>query len=169
MDKVKGLVIWACVASAVWLVGCDKEAFDVTVTDLEIPSPGEIASVDCPEFMLDIGDSCTIENQTGLVSTDCECLDSNAVEAVELKFVNDIGAEVVVTLETEPAFLAGKTYVLVPVEGVSKSYYFPLGTTNLAVFAFFACADFGVSEEVVDHSNSPSVGGATVQVNVDCP
>lgn len=169
MNQFQCIAIWACLASAAWLVGCNKEVIDVTVTELEIPTPEEIASVDCPEFMLDMGDPCTIEDQAGLLSTDCECLDPSSVEVVVLDFVNDIGTDVVVTVETEPAFWAGKTYVVVPVEGVAKPYYFPLGTSVLSVSAFFACADFGVSDELVDHSNSPSIGGSTVQLHVDCP
>lgn len=150
------------------LCGCGKEVIDVTITEVDMPSPEAAAAVDCPEFMLDIGDACEFENQVGLVSIDCECLHPDSADVIELEFINDVGVEVVVTVETEPAFLAGKTYVIVSEGGITMPYYLPVGTTLISAEAFFVCSDFGVSVESASYSNSPSVDGALVQLHVDC-
>lgn len=150
------------------LYGCGKEVIDVTITEVDVPSPEAIAAVDCPEFMLDMGDSCMIENQEGLVSIDCECLHPDSADVIELEFIHDVGVEIVVTVETEPAFLAGKTYVIVPVGGIIMPYYVPVGTTLISAEAYFVCPDVGVSAESASYSNSPSVDGALVQLHVDC-
>ena len=169
MNKSSFRFIGAFSAALVALCGCKKEAFDVTTTNMVLPNSGAISAVDCPEFMLNIGDACTVGGQSGLVSVDCECLDPNSMDVIALEFVNEVSKELVVTVETVPAFEAGKTYVVVPLEGITLPYYLPLGTTSFSASAFYACTDFGVASASADYSNTPSVEGALVQLHVDCP
>ena len=58
-----------------------------------MPSVDEIAAVDCPEFMLDIGEPCAIGDQAGIVTIECECIEADAVEVVSVEFINDTGNE----------------------------------------------------------------------------
>lgn len=141
----------------------------MTTTEVQVPSVDEIAAVDCPEFMLDIGEPCAIGDQTGIVTIDCECIEADAVEVVSVEFINDTGNEVVVTVETSPAFLAGSTYAVVPVAGITLLYHVPVGTDVFSLGAYHACADVGVASESASLTSSPSVGGSLLQVHVDCP
>ena len=141
----------------------------MTTTEVQVPSVDQIAAVDCPEFMLDIGEPCTIGDQTGIVTIECECIEADAVEVVSVEFINDIGSEMVVTVETSPAFLAGKTYAVVPAAGIILPYHVPAGTTVFSLGAYYACADVGVASESASLTSPPSVGGSLLQVHVDCP
>jgi hypothetical protein len=100
MENSATLVFGVFCAAAVALFGCKKEVFDVTTTTVEFPNSAAISAVDCPEFMLNVGDACTVGSQTGLVSVECECLDPNSIEAITLEFSNELGTELVVTVET---------------------------------------------------------------------
>ena len=71
------LICTVCVVSLP-LFGCKKEPFDVTTTEVQVPSVDEIAAVDCPEFMLDIGEPCEIGEQSGVVTIECECIEADA-------------------------------------------------------------------------------------------
>ena len=53
-------------ACSVCLFGCKKETFDDTVTEIEIPSPESIASVDCPNLMLNAGEVCDVNGEEGM-------------------------------------------------------------------------------------------------------
>lgn len=163
-----GLMCTVCVVS-ILLFGCKKEVFDVTTTEVQVPSVDEIAAVDCPEFMLDIGEPCTIGDQMGIVTIDCECIEADAVEVVSVEFINDTGGDVVVTVETSPAFLAGSTYAVVPAVGITLSYHIPVGTNVFSLGVYYACADVGVASESASLTSPSSVGGSLVQVHVDCP
>ncbi|MGA0434808.1 MAG: hypothetical protein ACO3MV_03995 [Flavobacteriales bacterium] len=169
MNKLTIPFICVLCSSLTLIYGCKKEVFDYTITEVAFPTSDEIDAVDCPEFMLNIGDVCAVFDQEGMVSVNCDCLDPNTVDVVEIEFINDIGAAVVVTVETTPSFLAGKTYVEVPVEGMTLPYYLPLGTESLSVEAFFACADLGVASQSADSTIAPSVDGMLVELHVDCP
>lgn len=169
MYKITFPFICVLCSSLTLIYGCKKEVFDYTVTEVAFPTPDEIGAVDCPGLMLNIGDACSVFNQQGMVSVDCECIDPNTVDVVELNFINDIGVAVVVTVETTPSFLAGKTYVAVPVEGITLPYYLPLGTESLSAEAYFACTDLGVASQSAEYTNAPSVDGIQVELHVDCP
>jgi hypothetical protein len=86
---------------------------------------------------------------------------------ISLEFINNFAAEMVVTVETQPSFLAGPTYVVVPASGITVSYYLPDGTNEFTSSAYFACPNSGVTYDIEVHSNSPSVDGAIVQIHVD--
>ncbi len=141
----------------------------MTTTEVQVPSVDEIAAVDCPEFMLDIGEPCAIGDQVGIVTIECECIEADAVEVVSVEFINDTGNEVVVTVETSPAFLAGSTYAVVPAAGITLLYFVPVGTDVFSLGAYYACADVGVASELASLTSPPSVGGSLLQVHVDCP
>jgi hypothetical protein len=168
MIKFSPTLICFLLACAACLFGCKKETFDDTVTEIEIPSPESIASVDCPTLMLNAGEACDLDGEEGMVSPDCECITLDSVDFIALEFINNLAAEMVVTVETQPSFLAGPTYVVVPVSGIVVSYYLPDGTNEFTSSAYFACPNSGVTHDVGFYSNSPSVDGAIVQVYVDC-
>jgi hypothetical protein len=155
-------------ACSVCLFGCKKETFDDTVTEIEIPSPESIASVDCPNLMLNAGEACNVNGEEGMVSPDCECITLGSVDLIALEFINNFATEMVVTVETQPSYLAGPTYVVVPASGITVSYCLPDGTNEFTSSAYFACPNSGVTYDIEVHSNSPSVDGAIVQVHVDC-
>ena len=155
-------------ACSACLFGCKKETFDDTVTEIETPSPESIASVDCPTLMLNAGEACDLDGVEGMVSPDCECVTMDSVDLIALEFINNFAAEVVVTVETDPPFLAGPTYVVVPASGITVSYYLPDGTNEFTSSAYFACPNSGVTYDIEVHSNPPSVDGAIFQVHVDC-
>lgn len=156
-------------ASATWFMGCEKETFDVTVTEFDVPSPEVIASVDCPGLMLDVGDACELNGGEGMVSAECECITSDSGDLIALEFINDSSFELVATVETEPPFLAGLTYVVIPPYGTTVSYYLPDGITAFSSAAFFVCSTSGILNDVASYSNTSSVEGAIVQLHVGCP
>lgn len=141
----------------------------MTTSEVQVPTIEEIAAVDCPEFMLDIGEPCAIGDQSGVVTIECECIEADAVEVVSVEFINDTGGDVVVTVETSPAFLAGSTYAVVPAVGITLSYHIPVGTNVFSLGAYYACADVGVASDSASLTSPSSVGGSLVQVHVDCP
>lgn len=100
--------------SAVCFVACEKETFDVITMEVEPPSPDAIAAVDCPALMLNVGDACELNSTEGVVSSECECVTSDSAELIVMEFINDFSEELVLTVETDPSFLAGSTYVVVP-------------------------------------------------------
>ena len=155
--------------SAVCLVACEKETFDVITIEVETPSPEEIASVDCPNLMLNVGDACGLDGEAGLVSSECECINSDSADLIAMEFINDMATEIVVTVEIDPPFLAGPTYVVVPPAGASVSYYLPEGTTEFSLAAYFVCSDIGIADVMESYSNASSVEGAIVELHVDCP
>jgi hypothetical protein len=155
--------------SAVCFVACEKETFDVITTEVEAPSPEEIAAVDCPNLMLDVGDACGLDGEAGMVSAECECINSDSADLIAMELINDMATEIVVTVESDPPFLAGPTYVVVPPAGASVSYYLPEGTTAFSLAAYFPCSDIGVADVVESYSNASSVEGAIVELHVDCP
>lgn len=155
--------------SAVCFVACEKETFDVITTEVETPSPEEISAVDCPNLMLNVGDACGIGGEAGMVSSECECINSDSADLISMELINDMATEIVVTVESDPPFLAGLTYVVVPPAGASVSYYLPEGTTEFSLAAYFPCFDIGVADVVESYSNASSVAGAIVELHVDCP
>lgn len=168
MIRFSATLICFLIACSACLFGCKKETFDDTVTEIETPSPESIASVDCPTLMLNAGEACDLEGEEGMVSPDCECITQDSVDLITLEIINNFANEVMVTVETDPPFLAGPTYVFVPASGITVSYYLPEGTNEFTSSAYFACPNSGVTHDVEFYSNSPSVDGAIVQVYVDC-
>ena len=168
MTRFSPQLICFLLACSACLFGCKKETIDETVTEIEIPSPESIASVDCPTLMLNAGDTCELSGEQGMVSSDCECITLDSVDLITLNFNNNFAAEMVVTVETDPPFLAGPTDVVVPASGTSVSYYLPDGTNEFTSSAYYACPNSGVSYDIELYSNSNSVDGAMVQIYVDC-
>ncbi|MDA9019030.1 hypothetical protein N9I61_00765 [Flavobacteriales bacterium] len=169
MNRISFSLRWFLLVGATWLVGCEKETFDVTETEIDYPSPEEIAAVDCPNLMLNVGDACGIGGEAGMVSSECDCINSDSADLISMELINDMATEIVVTVESDPPFLAGPTYVVVPPAGASVSYYLPEGTTAFSLAAYFPCFDIGVAEVVELYSNASSVAGVTVELHVDCP
>jgi hypothetical protein len=169
MNRISFSLRWFLLVGATWLVGCEKETFDVTETGIDYPSPEEIAAVDCPNLMLNVGDACGIGGEAGMVSSECECINSDSADLISMELINDMATEIVVTIESDPPFLAGPTYVVVPPAGASVSYYLPEGTTEFSLAAYFPCFDIGVADVVESYSNASSVAGVTVEIHVDCP
>jgi hypothetical protein len=169
MNRISFSLRCFLLVGATWLLGCEKESFDVIETEIDYPSPEEIASVDCPNLMLNVGDACGIDGEGGMVSSECECINSDSADLIAMEFINEMTTEIVVTVESDPPFLAGQTYVVVPPAGASVSYYLPEGTTAFSLAAYFACSGIGVADVMESYSNASSVDGAIVELHVDCP
>jgi hypothetical protein len=169
MRTLSSPLIFILFVSAACFLGCEKETFDVTITDVETPGPEAISAVDCPALMLNVGDVCELNGQEGMVSAGCACVTPDSGDLISIEFINDLGTEIIVTVETDPLFLAGSTYVVVPASGTSVSYFLPDGTMEFSCATYFPCSNIGVATDIALYSSPFSVEGANVQLDVGCP
>ena len=79
MNRISFSLRCFLLVGANWLLGCEKETFDVTETEINYPSPEEIASVDCPNLMLNVGDACGLDGEAGMVSSEWSRFMTSAV------------------------------------------------------------------------------------------